>query len=562
MKLKDLISAKVEKPAGAARRQPLAEMGRWMSLFESQTLSRKLLASLLPAVLILTGTMGIFSYYLGRRQILKNVQQEMEGLAQNAAAGLRTFFRQRLNDLESISETPLIADHHKNVQFGLLQEAEMYRLELRRYFDNFSSRAKVYDDIAYVSPTGRYIASLRASTAERWDSPSFATFLARMKKGKIHEAPLQPGGPGRAALIKRYAKPVFDEAGTFIGAVVVDCDMAHVEVMLKQLRIGTTGGAFLETQEGEPILGTRHEPGDYLSAIAAIEGTPWRVGVETPASDFLQPLSQIKYLTLIFTLFAGLLVIVVIVSRVSSLVGPIQRMVEVTQKFASGDLSHRMSEPETKELKTLAVSFNHMAANLEERNRQLEKRLRQLTALRDMEEAVIQRLDEDTILRTCVEAVALGFSFDRTALYWVDYGKKQIVGRFLYGSDAMGFTESSFRKRRIPLGAKDILNEVVSSREAVLVRDPGKDPRLNPEYVSETKTREFVVAPISGKDRVLGILAADNYYSGRALEESDREGLTLFANATGLALENSFLFQTLAGIGIGVRSCNPTLALE
>ena len=60
-----------------------------------------------------------------------------------------------------------------------------------------------------------------------------------------------------------------------------------------------------------------------------------------------------------------------------------------------------------------------MAETLEARNHELEQRLRQVTALRDMEEAVIQRQEEETVLRTCLEAVARGFSFDRTGMYWV-----------------------------------------------------------------------------------------------------------------------------------------------
>jgi PAS domain-containing protein len=54
------------------------------------------------------------------------------------------------------------------------------------------------------------------------------------------------------------------------------------------------------------------------------------------------------------------------------------------------------------------------------------------------------------------------------------------------------------------------------------------------------------MAPICGKDRVLGIITADNYDTKRPFTEADREGLMLFANAVGLALENAFLFQNLA----------------
>jgi PAS domain S-box-containing protein len=526
----------------------MPDINRWIALFKEETLSRKILTGVLPAVLIMTFLMGGFTYYVVGQKIQVDVQKEMDGLAQNTSIGLQAFFRQRLNDLESLSETPLIGDYCKNVGFGLHQEAEVYRRELYKYFLNFSERSKVYYDISYIGQSGRRVCSLsKPSTTTASEPAASLPFMDYLREGKILDVPVQrfiEDGP----LIKRYAKPVFDDSGVFLGAVVLDCDMRHVQKILGQLRVGEKGSAFIEDENGNLVVGQRPAFKEFLFSRAVIPGTPWRVGVMARRQDFLQPLSQIKSLTLIFSVLACLLVMALIMWRVSTLLAPIREMVEGTQRFASGDLAYRFREPETSELKILAASFNHMAANLEQRNKELEQRLRQLTALRDMEEAVIQRLDEETILRTCLESVARGFGFDRTALYWVDHNLKEIVGRCLYGAEAMGFTESSFRKRRVPLDGKDILNEVVRSREAVLIKEPNPtvDPRLNPAFVSEAKTREFVMAPICGKDRVLGILTADNYFTGRPLEESDKEGLTLFANAVGLALENTMLFQTLA----------------
>ena len=54
------------------------------------------------------------------------------------------------------------------------------------------------------------------------------------------------------------------------------------------------------------------------------------------------------------------------------------------------------------------------------------------------------------------------------------------------------------------------------------------------------------MAPICGKDRVFGVITADNLPTGRPLDESDRDGLMLFAAAAGLALENTGLFDRLS----------------
>ena len=530
----------------------LPALGRWVALFRGRSLSRRILLPVLPAVLFLIGCMGFFNYHLVRRQIVDSVRQTMNSDALNAARTLESFFQQRLSDLESLSETPLIADYNKNRGFGLVQEAEVYRRELEKYFANFSERSKVYYDISYVSPEGRRVCSLRQGISADTYQASFPIgFLDFLRRGKRYDPPLQrivEYGP----LVKRYAKPIFDDNGTFLGAIVTDCDMKAVEDILRVIRVGKLGSAFLEDADGKAVLDVPAAHFAHaLRGEAPIRETEtnwrWKVAVTAPASEFLdQPLKQISYLTILFSVGICLLLMAMIVFRVSDLMNPIQSMVEGTRRFASGDLTFRFPPLNSEELSTLAASFNKMAETLEIRNKELESRLRQLTALRDMEESVIQRQDEETVLRTCLEAVARGFGFDRTGMYWVDHAHKEIVGRYLFGSDAAGFSEAAFRKRRVPLGGADILNEVVRSRSAIVVKNPVRDVRTNPYFVAEAKTREFVLAPICGKDRVLGILNADNFFTGRPLTDADREGLMLYANAVGLALENAMLFQNLA----------------
>ena len=527
-------------------------LGGWATLFRGRTLSRRILAPVLPAVIVVAVLFGVFSYLLVRHQIVLSIGQVMTSEAQNTARTLEGFFEQRLNDLDSLSETTLISDYNKTLGYGLGEEAAVYRRELAKYFNNFSQRSKVYYDIAYVSAEGKRVCSLRPAIApDRYQASFPLEFLTYIRQGKRFDPPLQQaveGGP----LVKRFAKPIFDDSGVFLGAIVTDCNMSAVEDILRGVQVGLGGGAFIEDLEGHRLLGLeRSKANSIFRGENPIRdeggGVRWRVVVTAPAREFLgRPLRNILLLTVLISIVGSLILMGLIVHRVSDLMGPIHAMVEGTRRFASGDLTFRFPNLRSRELDVLAASFNSMAATLEARNRELEQRLRQVTALRDMEEAVIQRQEEETVLRTCLEAVARGFSFDRTGMYWVDLPHKEIVGRYLFGSDAAGFSEIAFKKRRIPLGGDDILNDVIRQRQAVIVKEPAGDNRVNPTFVTEAKTNEFCMAPICGKDRVLGIITADNFDTKRPFTETDREGLMLYANAVGLALENALLFQTLA----------------
>ena len=55
---------------------------------------------------------------------------------------------------------------------------------------------------------------------------------------------------------------------------------------------------------------------------------------------------------------------------------PLERMQQITNKFAAGDLQERMPESEIPELNQLGVSFNHMASSLED----VEQRRRELVS--------------------------------------------------------------------------------------------------------------------------------------------------------------------------------------
>jgi two-component system NtrC family sensor kinase len=525
--------------------------GTLATLLRGRTLSRRILAPVLPAVVAVSVFFGVFSYWMVRRQIVNSVRQVMTSEAANTARSLEGFFQQRVNDLDAVCETPLIADYNKNRGFGLGQEAAVYRRELQRYFKSFSQRSKVYYDIAYVSAQGDRVCSLRPSIdPDRYRNTFPSNFMDLVRSGKRFDPSFQRVDDG--PVIKRYAKPVFDEAGVFLGAIVTDCDMTPVEDILREVKGIDGGSTFMEDMEGKRLLGA--EPLGARSLFRGEEyihedgqANRWRVVVTAPAREYLaKPLRYIFWSTIISSILGLLFLAFLIVHRVSDLMEPINGLVEGTRRFASGDLHFRFPGLKSLELDVLAGSFNKMAETLEARSRELEKRLRQATALRDMEESVIQRQDEETVLRTCLESVARGFAFDRTGLYWVDTVHKEIVGRYLFGSDGAGFTEMAFKKRRVPLGGDDILNDVLRNRRSVVVKEPGGDSRVNPAFVTEARSREFCMAPICGKDRVLGIITADNYDTKRPFTEADREGLMLFANAVGLALENAFLFQNLA----------------
>lgn len=76
----------------------------------------------------------------------------------------------------------------------------------------------------------------------------------------------------------------------------------------------------------------------------------------------------------------------------------------------------------------------------------------------------------------------------------------------------------------------EVLDEEVRSKISDLVLD-----LLKAEY--------FVIVPLKAKDRVTGVIFADNIFSKRAISKDDIRMLSMFANHAGLAIENSKLYE-------------------
>lgn len=72
-----------------------------------------------------------------------------------------------------------------------------------------------------------------------------------------------------------------------------------------------------------------------------------------------------------------------------------------------------------------------------------------------------------------------------------------------------------------------------------------EETRLRSEdiYLEMLGTKYFVTAPLKAKDKVVGVVLADNIFTQKPITKADVRMLNLFANHAGLAIENSRLYE-------------------
>jgi len=63
------------------------------------------------------------------------------------------------------------------------------------------------------------------------------------------------------------------------------------------------------------------------------------------------------------------------------------------------------------------------------------------------------------------------------------------------------------------------------------------------EYSQPLNLADFVTVPLKARDKVIGVILADNRFTNKPITNDDTRMLTMFANQAGLAIENSRLYE-------------------
>ncbi|HEX7008885.1 MAG TPA: cache domain-containing protein, partial [Phycisphaeraceae bacterium] len=196
----------------------------------------KILIGILPVVLVSLGAVTGAHYIVARDQISKDIRHEIQMLADQVAIHVRSFVEQRLRDLDTVVENPLLADYYKNVNYGLLLEAAEYRKQLYGYLQTFSNRTQVYSLLLYLDAQGRMVAGVREGQVitdpDAWIPP-----IGDIRRSGVYRSPVLDTPQGDKQMV--LAKAVFDEGGEYQGAIVLMCDLRHLESqVLNRTRLG------------------------------------------------------------------------------------------------------------------------------------------------------------------------------------------------------------------------------------------------------------------------------------------------------------------------------------
>ncbi|MCE5252397.1 GAF domain-containing protein [bacterium] len=207
------------------------------------------------------------------------------------------------------------------------------------------------------------------------------------------------------------------------------------------------------------------------------------------------------------------------------------------------------------------------------------KKAYQLSLLREISIAMQGVLDRDKLLHLILTCVTAGFAmgFNRAFIFLTDEKHEEIRGYMGVGPtsheeayriwaelSSKQFTLEEYllniHKGHIVRSGlqnlvesivfnlaqtKNILTETVTTGSYFHVVNAWQNPLIDEGMKRLIISNEFMTVPLIAKNQVIGVLLADNAYSGRPILPEAIEVLTMFASHAGVAIENARILRDL-----------------
>lgn len=215
----------------------------------------------------------------------------------------------------------------------------------------------------------------------------------------------------------------------------------------------------------------------------------------------------------------------------------------------------------------------------ENRPTELQRTRNELSLLYEISNAMHTTLKLDEILYIILTAMTahVGLGFNRAMLFLVNEKEGILEGKMGIGPDSGEEANTIWtyiEKEKINLEnlinnykvsgqlANSQLNRIVKSLRLPLKEEEGgvlamtlldgmpfhftpgtTYTQKQDTLISILKPGEFVTVPLKTKDKIIGVLFADNPYTHKPITSDNIRILTMFANQAGLAIENSQLYE-------------------
>jgi len=307
-------------------------------------------------------------------------------------------------------------------------------------------------------------------------------------------------------------------------------DRRHSPVDLELLSSETLQNRLKASPEQSGIIGIIQIGMTTAPMQQSLNQTVWRIGLLTVGIILL-----------------GILLTILLANRI---VTPLQRLADMSQKIAEGDLRVAATAETQDEVGQLTTSINRMARSLQQREEAIStyvhtitKQVTQLSTLHQTGIAITSTLDVQKLLSTVLMLLRENLGFHRMIL--VLQNKAQDKGIVAEVSGVSPEVEEQIRHLEFPIIPGTLDETLLIKGRPVLAYDLEKIAhRMNPTILpicQKMGVISFVSAPLLSHQRVLGYLGADRGHQRCTQEDLDL--LLTIASHVAVAIDNARNYQ-------------------
>lgn len=371
------------------------------------SITLKLLLFILPLVFLPVAIVGYISYNASMEKMARLSRAEQMMQARVAAARINGIFKSCRMDLQTLIHLPAVEDYYYASVRGGAGEGKRSKQRIRRLFKELVARSPYYRRIRFLDKEGRELIGVSAAEEDgllrdQTDLfPREGPYYPHGERLLISEIRPLPSGRGFAVSL---GVPFTNGRKEPVGEVVIDLDYDRVIGLVREIRVGERGFAFMVDQWGRTIAHPTFRPYEYnlskypdprlrefvidmmagetgwkryyylgekAAAYAPVPVMNWSLAVSIPIEEFKKEAYAIRARVIQVVVVMLFLVGLVVAVLSYNLLRPVRRLVAATRRIAAGDLSQEIPVKSGDELGTLTRSFNRMMKNLRDTQNEL-----------------------------------------------------------------------------------------------------------------------------------------------------------------------------------------------
>jgi len=540
---------------------------RWFSL---KTIYARLLITFVLIVLLLGGSIGIFTTIAAFRSGQAHIINQLSSVATLKEAEIDTWLKKLQLDLTVELNQGSASQHIKTILTTSPNTAsfqQAHEAQSNHFKETIALRA-TFDELFLMDIRGNVILASNPTLEGDFHGVQ-PYFKSGLEEARVFVQTLSFSGVAADVNTVVAVHPVFDDNGESLGVLAGRASSAVLnQIMHERTGLGETGETYLVGSNKVLLTDSRfptYEPGKTYIHTKGVEtalnenengsglydsyrGTgvigvyrwypPLNIVLlaEQEQSESFRPIFAAMWLNVGITILAVGIAFMVSFIITKSIATPITNLSKVARQIAAGDLSKRATAEQDDEIGNLAAAFNQMADELASMIDTLEHRViartQRLETVATLSGQLNAILDIDQLLTELVNQVKKQFNYFNVQVYILDQTRQNLVMQAGIGETGAKLKAEGYQ---IPLnnGNKSVLVQSAISGEVVSIQ-------TKPSQIDGIICAEMSV-PIVTEEKVVGVLGVqlDNK-SG--LDESDTSLLRTLANQVAIALTNAHLF--------------------